>query len=215
MLESLSKLPVARDVLRLANLTHVAAFAAKKGLTIDEVTDVIAFDRVNISQELIEGPFQRKTALQNRFGSVSRFSTGEWPVFYAAVERETAEKESSHHYGRKAAGDASASRPVHYSLVQCSFAGEVINLVPKRSDWPELVAEDYTFCNELGREAHAMPLSAFFAPSARHSGGTTVPAFAANSISNPKIVGTVTLSYSAAGTSVDFKGLPAPDQPVP
>ncbi len=45
MLEMLPRVSVTQDVHRLANLTHLAAFAGKKGLTIDEVTDVIVFNR--------------------------------------------------------------------------------------------------------------------------------------------------------------------------
>ncbi|WP_072386559.1 RES family NAD+ phosphorylase [Hyphomicrobium sp. CS1BSMeth3] len=209
MLESLARVAASHQILRLANLTHVAAFAAKKGLTIDEVTDVIAFERDDVTKELIESPFQRKAVLGNKFAPSSRFSDGEWPVFYAAIERDTAEKESSHHYGRKAAGDATAQRPVHYSLVRCTFEGEVIDLVAKLGDWPELVSEDYTFCNGLGKEAWDMGLGAFLAPSARRPGGTTVPAFVAKALSNPVIVSTVTLSYDNGGTVVEYKSLPA------
>ena len=156
MLEALPKAQTSQHVLRFANLTHVAAFGARKDLTIDEVTDVIAFVREDVTKELVESPFQRKAPLGSKFGQPSRFSDGDWPVFYAAIDRETAEKESTHHYGRKAAGDMLAPRPVHYSVVRCTFNGEVINLRPKLSDWPDLVSESYKFCNDLGAEAHRM-----------------------------------------------------------
>lgn len=208
MLESLAKTDLNRDVLRFANLTYLASFATRRGLTIDEVTDVIAFDRDDVTKELMEGPFERKPKLGNKFGSVSRFSSGDWPVFYTAIGRETAEKESSHHYGRKAAGDTAARRPVHYSVVRCTFNGQVIDLQPKLLDWPDLVSDDYAFCNGLGKEARDMGLGGFLGPSARNPGGTTVPAFFAGTLSNPAIEATARMTYDAGSTVVEFKDLP-------
>lgn len=208
MLESLSKANISQDVLRFANLSHLALFAMRKGLTIDEVTDIIAFDRDDVTKELMESPFNRKAVLGNKFGLASRFSNGDWPVFYTAIGRETAEKESTHHYARKAAGDAAARRPVHYSLVRCVFNGEVMDLRPKLPDWADLVSDGYTFCNGLGKEAHDMSLGGFLGPSARNPGGTTVPAFLPGTLSNPVVEATARLSYDAGTTVVEFKDLP-------
>lgn len=209
MLESLAKRFVAsQDVLRLANLSHIAVFATKKGLTLEQTTDVIAFTRDDVTKELMESPFQRKPNLNNKFAPASRFSNGDWPVFYAAIDRETAVQESSHHYGSKAAGDPAARRRVHYSIVRCVYREEIIDLQVKLADWPDLVSENYEFCNELGREAHGMSLGAFFAPSARHQRGTTVPAFVPHALSDPIILSTVQLSYAGGGTVVETKDLP-------
>jgi hypothetical protein len=93
MLEALPRVNIRQLVLRLANLTHTAAFAGKKGLTIDEITDVIAFVRDDLTKELMEGPFERKTFFGGRFGPVSRFSDGTWPVFYTANDQPTATAE--------------------------------------------------------------------------------------------------------------------------
>lgn len=208
MLETLAKQNLARDMIRFANLTHLALFATKMGLTIDEVTEVISFERDDATKELMDGPFEMKPKLGNKFGTISRFSDGEWPVFYAAIGRETAEKESSHHYGRKAAGDVTARRAVHYSVVRCTYAGETIDLTAQLSSWPELVSENLKFCNDLGKEAHDTGLGGFLAPSARHSGGIAVPAFLRSTLSNPKIEATARLSYDTGATVVEYKDVP-------
>lgn len=96
MLETMSRLNVMKDVHRLANLSHSAHLATKKSLTMEEVTEVIRFERDDVIKELMEGPFKRKLVFGNKFGPVSRFSNGEWPVFYAAIGRTTAEKESTY-----------------------------------------------------------------------------------------------------------------------
>jgi hypothetical protein len=195
-------------VLRFANLAHIALFAAKKGLTIDQVTDVIVFERGDVTKDLMDGSFVRKANLGNKFGAPSRFSDGEWPVFYAAIERDTAEKESTYHYGRKAAGDATARRAVHYSVVRCDYTGETIDLVPQVTAWPALTSDDYTFCNALGKEAHELGLGGFLSPSARNAGGTNLPAFMRNTLSGPVIEATARLSFDAGQTIVEYKDLP-------
>jgi len=208
MLEALPRANVTKDVHRFANLSHLAVFANKKGLTIGEIIDVIAFDRGDVIRELIEAPFQRKQLFGNTFGPVSRFSDGSWPVFYAAIGRTTAERESVHHYGRKAAGGTNARRAVHYSIVRCRFSGYIVDLQPKLPDWPGLISEDYRFCNSLGQEAHDAGLGGFLSPSARNVGGTTVPAFLPGTISDPQIEATARLAFDRANIIVEINEVP-------
>jgi hypothetical protein len=206
MLEILPRVSVTQDVHRFANLAYVALFAAKKGLTIDQVGDVIAFNRDDVTKELMEGPFRRKPFCQNKYGNVSRFSDGEWPVLYGAIGQKTAEEESKHHYARKAAGDAEPKRPVHYSIVRYKFSGKIIDLRPKLPEWPDLVSNCYTFCNGLGKEAHHDGgIGAFLSPSARHTGGTTVPAFIQATLSDPVIEAAAKLTFDAGNVGIEAK----------
>ena len=205
MLETLPRVSVTQDVHRFANLSHLALLAVKKGLTIDEVTEVIAFNLDDVTKELMEGPFQIKPLLGNKFGRVSRFSDGEWPVFYGAIGRTTAEKESIHHYGRKAAGDAVARRGVYYSIIRYRFSGEIVDLQPSFPDWPDLISDCYTFCIGLGKEAQDAGVGGFLAPSARNDGGTTVPAFIAGTLSGPVIEAGVRLTFNAGNIVVEVK----------
>ena len=195
MLKTLPWARVTHNVHRFANLAHVTHYALKKGLTIDEVTEVIAFNRDDVVRELIKGPFERKLFFGNKFGPKTRFSDGDWPVSYGAIGRATAEKEVARHYGRTAAGDAAAKRAVFYSIVRYSFSGEIVDLQPKLPEWPNLISDDYTFCNGLGKEAHAEGLGAFLAPSAQNAGGTTVPAFLEETLSGHVIEATATLTF--------------------
>jgi hypothetical protein len=208
MLETMHRASVTEYVHRFANVEHLSVFAAKKGLTIDEVRDIIAFNRDDVAADLMKDPFQRKPFFGNRFGPASRFSSGEWPVFYAAMGRTTAQEESIYHYGRKAAGDLAARRPVHYSIIRCTFLGDILDLTPMLAKWPDLISNDYTFCNKLGNEAHHGGLGGFFAPSARNAGGTTVPAFIETTVSDPEIKAAVKLTFNRGMTTVEEKALP-------
>jgi hypothetical protein len=207
MLETLARQGVTHDIHRFANITHVAVFATEKGFTIEEVAEIISFNRDDVTRELMHAPFERKAFFNNKFGPVSRFSDGEWPVSYGALSRTTAGKEAAHHYGRKAAGNAAASRPVDYSIVRYTFSGEVVDLRPKLPEWPELISVGYTFCNSLGKEAHGAGLGALLAPSAQHTGGTTVPAFIEETLSSPVVEATARLTFNG-GTLAQIIELP-------
>ena len=78
----------------------------------------------------------------------------------------------------------------------------------KLRDWPRLISVDYTFCNGLGKEAHDGGLGAFFAPSAQHQGGTTVPAFIEETLSSFVIEATARLTFNG-GTLAEIKELPS------
>ncbi len=207
MLVTLPRVNITEDIYRFANLKKLPSFAEEKGLTMDEIAEVIAFDRDDVTKELMEGPFKRKPFFGNKFGPVTRFSNGEWPVFYAAICRTTAGEEIAYHQGREAAGDSAAPRAVHYSIVRCRFSGEIVDLRPKKDDWPNLVSDDYIICNGLGEEAHNGGLGGFFSPSARHAGGVTVPVFIATTLSDPVIEATASLTFDTGNTVVEFEEL--------
>jgi RES domain len=207
MLGTLPRERVTQDIHRFANITHVAVFATDKGFTLEEVAEIMRFNRDDVIKDLMKAPFQRKAFFDNKFGPLTRFSNGEWPVSYGALGRTTAGKEVAHHYGRKAAGNAAASRPVHYSIVRCRFSGEVVDLRPKLPAWPQLISANYTFCNGLGKEAHGAGLGAFLAPSAQHTGGTTVPVFIEGTLSSPVIEATARLTFGGS-TLTEIMELP-------
>lgn len=199
MLEALERPDTERNVYRYANVSHLAQFAASKNLSVDDIADVIAFDHENVLHDLISAPFRRKVVLEARYGNVSRYSTGEWPVFYGALTAETAKMEVLYHYNRSADPIAGTYPTLSYTIVRCTFRGTATDLLPKLEEWPDLVSDDYSFCNSLGLEAHQTELGGFLAPSARHVGGTTVPAFVAETLSGPQVGEVVQFASDPSG----------------
>lgn len=200
MLEGLPHVDFSDVIHRLASLKRFGAFARRRGLSIEQARDIVEFMGEHFAEDLIDAPFFRpKPQLDplKAFGE-TRFSDGAWPVFYGAMEESTAEQECLHHYALMALGDASLNRVVYYSAITCRLQGESIDLRPKGEDWPDLVAEDYSFCQGLGREATALPLDAFLAPSARRQDGSTVPVFSRQALSDPAIEATVRFSWDPA-----------------
>lgn len=135
--------------------------------------------------DLLDDPFQPKSRDGGPPFSVGRYSTGEWAVFYAAEDLETAYREWGHHHLRFALGDPAAKRVVYYTAYRIAFDGSLIDLGTKLADWPELVSEDYAFCQSLAAEGRQLPIETFDAPSARRPGFGTTPVFDREALSSP------------------------------
>jgi hypothetical protein len=98
---------------------------------------------------------------------------------------------------------------VHYSIVRYKFSGEIVDLRPKLPEWRDtLISDCYTFCNGLGKEAHHDGgIGAFLSPSARHTGGTTVPAFIQGTVSDLVIEAAAKLTFDAGNVAIEAKEL--------
>lgn len=154
------------------------------------------------TEAFCDAPFRRKRQLGGS-GYRTRFSDGSFPVFYSATEAATAKAERLHWF-RRDIGKPDGPRTAYFRLFSCCFEGKYKDLTPKIAEWPELVGEDYGFCNALGAESVKAGLKGLLAPSARRDGGVNVPVFARDAIGNPDegVVLSVTGDPSARELSV-------------
>ena len=132
------------------------------------------------------------------YGWPTRFSDGTFAVFFAAEARVTSEEEMKHHRERDAQEDPEKRFPVHMWAFHCDVDGSAVDLRPKHAEWEWLTSDEtcHPNCLILGKEAvAAQDVDAFQAPSARHSGGTTVPTFKVEALSNPVIDGTTIFTF--------------------
>ncbi|MFV2035041.1 MAG: RES family NAD+ phosphorylase [Halocynthiibacter sp.] len=132
----------------------------------------------------------------------TRFSDGSFPVFYSALEPETAAAEIKYRVP-KIVGTPNRPRTVYYSRFSCDFDGSVKDLLSKHVDWHDLTHDsDYSFCNRLGAEAINTELDGLVVPSARRSGGVNLPVFKRRAISNPVIHAIVAVTFDPATRGV-------------
>ncbi len=160
------------------------------GLDPDAVEETLSFlgiaGRIVSLEELLDAPFQPKPQLEAKYAGPTRYSDGSWPVFYSALEPDTAEKEVYYRHVKPVLGDPSKGRTAYRLSFKIRFRGEAKDLRPQVDEWPLLVHDsDYSFCQELGREAHSTDIDGLFAPSVRREGGTTVPVFSRGALSEP------------------------------
>ncbi len=189
LLDELSHTTDRQDVFRLVSLDEMGSYANEMGLDAQDVGEVVDLFQEEIIPALLSGPFRSKVFWLPPHGYASgRVSDGSWPVFYASVERETSEEEIAHNRADEASG--TEFRVLHFTALRCTVAGTFVDLRPNLEVWPDLIAEDVSFCQELGREASGTNVDAFYAPSARVDGGTNVPTFRQSAVSNGVIEGT-------------------------
>ena len=203
MLEELKSIPHRGSVHRLAGPRSVQALAEELGLVGADSADFeSAVGQENLARVLLDDPFEPKIFQDMPpYGGPTRFSDGTFAVFYGAKTRETCEEEMGHYRtldGLKVPPDR---RPKFMWAFRCEFDGIVIDLCAKQWEWDWLTSNVTCDpnCLALGREAVAAGSpDAFHAPSARHSGGTSVPTFQPDVLSNPVIEGTTVFSFDAA-----------------
>lgn len=153
-----------------------------------EMLDLLSHDRSpGILAEMIAGSFQPWNSVGPPHGSPTRFSDGTWPVCYTALDDRTACEEIVYHRRRALFDRSETPRTAYYCLIELDYEGSTIDLRELLERWPDLVhLTDYSFCNQLGREAITRVIDAFLAPSARHQSGTSVPVFRLASLRSPR-----------------------------
>jgi hypothetical protein len=146
------------------------------------------------NQPAIDRPFEEAefiSAIRFPFDnwSQSRFSRGQFGVWYGSPELETTVHETVYHWRNGLLADAglenyegvSIERRVH--LVRCS--GALINLTPRIDEWPQLRANDYAPCQALGERLHREGHPGLWTPSARCT-GINAAVFTPRILSNPR-----------------------------
>lgn len=195
MLEDIPEASPPHTAHRFANRRRatelLSELVIRRGLDLEALREILQFlgPANGAAEELLDGPFKPKPQLEGKWHP-TRFSDGNWPIFYGALEAETAEAEIVYHLeaGQMKAA-LSAGGPVYFSRFHCTFGGRALDLRPKLTEWPWLVdpITKNARCQELGREAHEKDIDGFLAPTARRSGGTNVPVFAREMLSQVMI----------------------------
>lgn len=151
-------------------------------------------------EDAVAWPFKPDLAAETpyRYG---QFSDGrEYPVYYAALDRQTCLAEIAHHLQTdiQRTGDF----PRFYFLIESAFSGEACELVGLEQTYPDLTSQTetgYPFCQELARGERARGSTALQTRSARDPNGVCVPVFSQQSITLHQKSQSVRLSMSEQG----------------
>ena len=173
------------------------AAASALGLSPADAAAVAAFRARSLQPRdasLLSWPFDHPNT------GVTRFSNGSRPVFYSALERDTAEQEFA--FWRLLANNA-LPEPVHARTFQCDVDGNVFDLRPNAASWPFLAGPspqaDYPACHALADEAVASSAQGLVSVSARNPGGATTPVFDRTILSNELVLALVQFRRAAGG----------------
>ena len=197
----LDEIPTVRNlrrIYRLAILPRDDEFLEDLGLDAlgeQELRELlVAAGHETSLEELCDAPFRPK----RRLSMATRYSDGSYPVFYSALDPETAEAEVAHWFSKGFGGSPQGQRSAYYQRFTCLFEGGEKDLRNKQREWPELVHDsDYTFCNRIGAEAVRLELDGLVVPSARRKNGSNQPVFRRRAISDPKTQGLVKITFDS------------------
>jgi hypothetical protein len=177
-------------VYRLANADKRVEALAALGHEPSDIEETLAFLNEASSLDpasLIDGVFNLWQGRQT--WPEGRFSDGSYPVFYTALEWETAEAEIAHYIPRRFGENLSGS--VFYDRLECRLDAMSYDLRPARDHFPFLIEEPWPPCQALAREARSREAGALLTQSARRLEGSNVPVFDRRTLSAPKLVGGV------------------------
>ena len=125
-----------------------------------------------------------------KYFAVSRFTPGDFGVFYGALEEKTSIAEiMSMHLRRFETNMNLAAEPViiDRKMYVCSLAGRrCADLRPMIERYPELVSKTYEFCHEVGKAAKRNILDFLVTKSVRRPEGNCIAAFNVECIKGEK-----------------------------
>ena len=158
----------------------------------------------DLRRAFLDAPFKAKPRLA-KAGYSTRFSDGSFPVFYGALEADTAEAEIRYWHPKK----SPRPRTAYYIRFVCDFSGQTKDLKSMRAKWPELTHySDYRFCNALGAEAVVSDLDGLLTPSARRDTGTNLPVFQRRAIDSPVVEARVAVTLDPSTGDVSTREFP-------
>lgn len=132
----------------------------------------------------------------------SRFSNGEFGVWYGARSIETTVHETVYHWLRFLR-DAALDQPgvIAHRRVHCvACDSHLLDLRPLAGRWPVLVSNDYTDTQRIGRTAYDKRLPGLLSQSARDRDGEVIAAFTPDILSHPRT--SCHLTYRMAESNV-------------
>lgn len=140
--------------------------------------------------------------------AVSRFSDGSFAVLCTSLEIETTVYESGYHW---IVDNAELYRALGYwpkaqrSLYAVRLRALLLDLAEKQDLVPDLVSNDYRFCQEVGKRIHREGLPGLLAPSARRPGGTNADIFRVESVQGFALRGRCRYEMVGGRLSVAFE----------
>ncbi|MBB5206567.1 RES family NAD+ phosphorylase [Chiayiivirga flava] len=154
--------------------------------------------------EAIDYPFRADTVVASRFGD------GTHRVWYGALDEDTATAETCYHQVRMLREVDGIDRPVvRYRKVYAVRAqGLFLDLRAKATAYPDVLADDYAFCQAVGKRVAHEGLPGLLYASARRRGGECLAAFRADALSDARALYCLTYRIDAVAGEVAVERTP-------
>lgn len=170
----------------------------------DETNTLIAAEmriKNDIEPGAIPRAFHYSTAIEYPFKTepfmISRYGDGTYPIWYGSLELDTTIYETCWHMFNELSGiegmNETVTRERAIYCVDCRAL--LFDLVSKRDDFPDLIAEHYTFTQQVGKRVQREGHPGLLTPSTRHPEGTNAVIFQQDILDNARLNCYLTYTY--------------------
>lgn len=164
------------------------------------------------SRPLISRPFEEAEFLnailypfEPSHWSASRFSRGHFGVWYGSDTLKTSIYETVYHWKQGLLADAGwatlANITMERRIHQVTCNTHLIDMTRGAEQWPELVANDYSFCQQLGEQVHHEGHPGLWTRSARCA-GTNAVLFTPTALTAPTTLCYLTYKTTKTGVAI-------------
>lgn len=189
---------------RVAGPEDFDALYALEAMTNDRIRDEVGEISLVPAEERLFGP--GSTCIMAAFTHLnpqgSRFSDGNYGVFYCARKRDTAIAETRHHAALFMAATDEPPMRLQMRLHTVEASGKVVDLRKASHAAPRIVdPDDYGYAQGVGRQLRADGALGILYPSVRHPAGVCLAAFRTTLLKN--CLHAAYLEYHWNGRAVD------------
>jgi len=192
---------------RLQQSNDIDELVATAGMDVDSKLEVASFMKEHgvVSHDSIVPTFFENYLSRRK--DQTRFSDGTIPVFYTALELDTAREEVKYHCLEYALTVLKSGNKIYYDELICDFSGSIYDFMPHLASMPYLTEDPspgYASCNLIGAQIAARGIDAVVTPSARNApGGRCLPIFSQSSVKVAGSAGFCVFTYDNASNSIN------------
>ena len=119
----------------------------------------------------------------------TRFSDGFFGCWYGSLDLDTTIYETAFHNLKDVLGTAGVTEIIYRerAIYNIRCQGILLDFRGQEKKYPQLIAEDYAFTQQIGRRLATEGHPGFLTPSARKTGGVNVVALSEKILSNPRV----------------------------
>lgn len=146
-----------------------------------------------IPKDLISRGFHYTTSIEFPFGAEnyqhSRYSDGTFACWYGSRDLDTTIYETAFHALKDVMNVEGVTEIIHRerAVYNIRCKGVLVDFVEKVKEYPELIAQDYGFTQQIGKRLSSEGHPGILAPSARMKNGVNVAVFDKKILNDPRI----------------------------
>lgn len=184
----------------------------------EEETNTLIAVEMRIKSDLDPGPIPRafhySTAIEYPFTTEpfmsSRYGDGTYPIWYGSLAIDTTIHETCWHMFNELSGTEGIDETVirERAIYSVNCRSLLFDLVSKKEDFPDLIADHYTFTQQVGKRIQQEGHPGLLTPSARDPEGINAVIFSQDALENARLNHYLTYIYDPEQNKISIEREP-------